>query len=194
MNSGNDKLAIILLGAGNSKRFGGRKQFYEIDGEMMYLHMLNKLKVLPHTIPILVTQFLEMKDQVEGFEIVMNESPEKGISHSIQLGIQALLEKKEHFVGILFAVCDQPYLSKESLLKLVTAYQKSEKTIACLCYGERMGNPVIFHPKYIEELLALSGDTGGKQVLRRHEDEVLFVEVNEEKELFDIDTKQDIVK
>ena len=194
MNKNKDSLGIVLLGAGNSKRFGGRKQFYQVEGEMMYLRMIKKLRCIPNTIRILVTQFQEMEEQVEDFQIVMNERPEEGISHSIELGIQALLKKNQSLSGILFAVCDQPYLSKDSILRLVMEYRKSEKTIACLCYQDRMGNPVIFHPKYIEELLALSGDTGGKQVLRQHKEEVLFVEVDQEKELFDIDTKQDIEK
>lgn len=194
MNRKKECLGIVVLGAGSGKRFGGRKQFYEIDGEMMYLHMIKKLRLLPNTIKVMVTQFQEMKEQVKDFEIVMNEKPEDGISSSIFLGLQALLKKDKPLSGILFAVCDQPYLSEQSIFKLVTEYQNSEKKIACLCFKERMGNPVIFHPDYIQELLALSGDVGGKQILKKHKDEVLFVEVKEEKELFDIDRKQDIQK
>ena len=194
MNKREEKLGIVLLGAGNSKRFGGRKQFYEIEGEMMYLKMIRKLNRIPNTECVLVTQFEEMKDQVKGFEIVINHNPEDGISHSISLGIKALLEKREPLSGMLFAVCDQPYLKIESIERLVKEYRRSCKKIACLSYKETMGNPVIFHLDYVDELLSLTGDIGGKKVVKKHMTEVLFVEVKEEKELFDIDYKQDIEK
>ena len=50
MNRRENCLGIVLLGAGNSKRFGGRKQFYKINGEMMYVHILNKLKLRLNTV------------------------------------------------------------------------------------------------------------------------------------------------
>lgn len=194
MNRRENCLGIVLLGAGNSKRFGGRKQFYKINGEMMYVHILNKLKQLPNTKRVLVTQFEEMKEQADGFFVVMNDHPEEGISRSIRLGIASLMEQKDSLCGVMFAVCDQPYLSMESIEKLVEEYRKSEKKIACLSFKDVMGNPVIFHPDYLEELNSLLGDTGGKKVLKEHMDEVLFVKAKEAKELFDIDEKQDIEK
>ena len=88
----------------------------------MYLKMIRKLNRIPNTECVLVTQFEEMKDQVKGFEIVINHNPEDGISHSISLGIKALLEKREPLSGMLFAVCDQPYLKIESIERLVKEY------------------------------------------------------------------------
>ena len=41
-----------------------------------------------------------------------------------------------------------------------------------LLAGEEIGNPVIFHEKYKEELECLQGDKGGKCVLRKYEKEV----------------------
>ena len=69
-----------------------------------------------------------------------------------------------------------------------------KRTIACLSYKTEMGNPVIFHPDYKKELLDLTGDVGGKKVVKRHIEEVFFVEVKQKRELFDIDEKQDVEK
>ena len=196
MKDKNKKLGVILLGAGNSRRFGGRKQFFKINGEMMYFSMMKKLAAIPNTEKILVTQFEEMKEEAKqyGFIPVMNEEPERGISSSIRLGIQALYKRQQQFSGILFAVCDQPYLSLESLERLVNGYLNEKQTIACLSYKTEMGNPVIFHPDYKKELLDLTGDVGGKKVVKRHIEEVFFVEVKQKRELFDIDEKQDVEK
>lgn len=194
MNKETDCIGIVLLAAGNSKRFGGRKQFYPIHGKMMYLHIVDQLKQLSNTNKVLVTQFEEMKEQIDDFQIIMNHQPEEGISRSIHLGIDALIQEKKSLSGVMFAVCDQPYLRMESLKCLVEQYKKSTKKIACLSFQGKMGNPVIFHPDYLEELQELSGDVGGKVIVKRHMEEVLLVEVKEQRELFDIDKKQDIEK
>ena len=43
-----------------------------------------------------------------------------------------------------------------------------------------------------EELLNLSGDVGGRQVMERHKEDVRFFEIEDEKELFDIDKKEQL--
>ena len=53
------KIALIMLAAGNSRRFGSNKLLYEIDGKPMYRHILEKLMV--------VTELLE-KNEYESLE------------------------------------------------------------------------------------------------------------------------------
>ena len=40
------KIALIMLAAGNSRRFGSNKLLYEIDGKPMYRHILEKLMIV----------------------------------------------------------------------------------------------------------------------------------------------------
>ena len=37
------KIAFVMLAAGNSRRFGSNKLFYELDGKPMYRHLLERL-------------------------------------------------------------------------------------------------------------------------------------------------------
>jgi molybdenum cofactor cytidylyltransferase len=62
-----------------------------------------------------------------------------------------------------------------------------------LSYQGKLGNPVIFDKIYEQELLELTGDVGGKKVVRRHLEDVLLVEAKDSIELADIDTKQDCI-
>jgi molybdenum cofactor cytidylyltransferase len=50
-----------------------------------------------------------------------------------------------------------------------------------------MCNPKIFSSRYREELMRLSGDTGGRQIIASHEDDILLVEASSEDEVKDID-------
>lgn len=68
----------------------------------------------------------------------------------------------------MFAVADQPYLTRESLENMVETWEVSKKGILVSENAGRMGNPVIFAYKYYEELKKLEGDVGGKCVLKKH--------------------------
>jgi molybdenum cofactor cytidylyltransferase len=66
-------------------------------------------------------------------------------------------------------------------------YKRSYKGIGCLSYEGVMGNPVIFQGKFVPELMALSGDVGGKTVVKAHPQEVFLYEAESEKSLQDLD-------
>ncbi len=157
----------------------------------MYQHILERMKPLPQELRIIVTQYEEIINCASeyGFEAVVNQQPELGISHSIHLGLKAALDREPSVEGVMFGVCDQPYLKSSSIEKLLKAFSSTNKGIAALAYQEVIGNPCIFGRKYFQELFALTQDIGGKKLIHRHIEDVELVRVLEEKELVDIDTK-----
>lgn len=178
MNTG-----LIILAAGNSVRFGSKKLLHITDGKEMFRHTLDTA-YKTHIPTVVVTQYDEICDYAKslGFDCVINRNPERGLSSSVILGT-------EHFKdmdALIFAVCDQPYLRSETILKLCDEFYKSELGIARLTDGTRPGNPVIFDIKYKENLLNLKGDTGGREIVKSHLDDVLYVKADE-RELIDID-------
>lgn len=198
------RLSIILLAAGDSKRFVGNKMLAPIGGESMYLHMIKNIENVSAYKKVIVTQYQEILNYLQDSKIadsiipIRNDYSERGISYSIQLGIECcrIISGKENTkIGLtdayLFAVCDQPWLTQKSIEKLIEVFIHSEKKIACLSYQGVLGNPVIFDEYYCKELLNLKGDIGGKSIVKRHLDDVETVEVYEQKELADIDTQQE---
>ncbi len=166
----------------------------------MYAHITKKLyrlyqdKLIASL--VFVSQYEEILSQAcQSFpEIfpVQNHFPELGISHSISLGIGKITEIPEEISGCLFAVADQPYLTENTLRLLLGAWHK-QGGIVCARSQKSMGNPAIFSHNYFGELKKLKGDTGGRQVIRRHMEEVSFVEASPE-ELDDIDTQNQLKK
>lgn len=181
-----DSLALILLAAGNSVRFGGNKLIYPVEGVPMYRAMLEKGLAVDADRRILVTQYEEVAETGKGmgYAVVRNPAPERGISSSIRLGVEAAGDAEAY----LFGVCDQPYLRAWTLGRLTERYQLGPERIAAVRSGSRMGNPNIFSARYRQELLELEGDTGGKAVMRRHPEDVAFVEAGE-RELVDLDVR-----
>lgn len=185
------KIGVILLAAGSSLRYNGIKLLDFVSGKQMYLHILDKVKMLPLEPKIIVTQYEEIANQAkkEGFHAVINERPEDGISRSIRMGLKEALLLEPSLDALMFSVCDQPYIRQQTIEAVVSAYKVCGKGIICANDGRTMGNPCIFGRAYFTELEQLDGDVGGKRVARQHMEDVFLLQVENPQELVDIDTR-----
>ena len=178
------KIAIILEAAGDSKRFGSNKLLHIMDdGRPMIASILDAVRPLEAYKKILVTQYDEVAAMAPDLNVVMNDRPDLGISRSMQLGLEAGGDAD----AFMFCVCDQPGLTASTIGRLIEAYKKGTAGIVSLAWQGKMCNPKIFSSRYKEELMCLSGDTGGRQILASHKDDILLVEAESEDEVKDID-------
>lgn len=187
-------LCVVILGAGNSSRFGTNKLLYPINHQPMYQYTLNLIRKLNPTQTIFVTKYPEIIKKIDpNIIIVKNFDTHLGQSHSMQLALKISLQQSQPIDGYMFIVCDQPYLKFSSLKKLYNTWQVKDK-ICALAYQQKRGNPVIFPRRYLPELLKIQGDTGGRTVISQHIDDLCLVEVNSAQELIDIDTLDTLTK
>ena len=185
------KLALIMLAAGNSRRFGSNKLMYEVEGNTMYLRTLRQLQKaaakMQNSRIVVVTQekYAEIIDAAKeiGAEVLINPQPERGISSSMQIGLEIAKDAD----ACLFTVSDQPWLTAETIIALHDAFQSENKGMACTVWGEKTGNPCIFSEKYYKELMEISGDKGGKQIIKKHPEDVTYLKISDERELQDVD-------
>ncbi len=182
---------ILYLASGSSSRFGANKLLYLLEGKPMYLYGLETLvQVVRERTDCgltVVSRYEAIRETAVAMGVSVADSPdsEKGISHTIRAGISALGSvKKEDY--LLFAVADQPRLTAESVKRLLAEADRGTPC-ASLCWGDRPGNPTLFSARFLPELLALEGDTGGRKVLRCHG--CAFVQAGSSAELEDIDTQ-----
>ena len=199
---------IIYMAAGNSRRFGSNKLFYELDGKPMYRHLLerlieikdryNKLKSDSPVIDItVVTRYREILDYcacIPDCHAVLSPDSEKGISYTIKAGIMAVQEQKKTGMQdyYMFAVADQPYLKNQSVIKLIDKVlenKENKRLVFSLRCGDTVGNPCVFHSSLISQLLSLEGDKGGRSVAKKYD--CVYVDIAYELELMDIDTLSD---
>lgn len=191
---------LIVLAAGFSRRYGTNKLLELLDGKPMYLHTADRLEALLKKREdirslTIVTRYAEIREEMKfrGIHTAWNDHSEQGISSSIQVGIQAVKERKKSSEAggeeraYCFFVGDQPFLEKDTVDTFLDEFKKSGKGIGCLRSGGHAGNPAVFSLKYEKELMELSGDRGGKQVLMKYLDDVYVMNVSKEQELEDID-------
>ena len=180
-------IGCVLMAAGNSRRFGSNKLSVRLDGLTLAEYALNAIPSEAFSRVVVVTQYPEILELAKnrGFLCKVNREPERGLSSTIRIGIEELLDMD----AILFLVADQPMLRKETIENVVLLYRENPDRIVVAGHEGRRGNPCIFPKEFNDELLALTGDMGGVVVSKAHEDRILCFNVEDVRELIDVDTE-----
>ena len=92
----------------------------------------------------------------------------------------------------IFMLVDLPGVTPQLINGLI---ERHRQTLAPLVWPEfegRRGNPVLFDRRLFAELKEVSGDTGGKPVLLRHQAQAERVAVTDPAILQDIDRVEDL--
>ena len=177
------KIGCVVLAAGNARRFGSNKLKAEVDGESL---IRRALEAIPSgLVTVVVSQYPEILALAGeyGFAAVLNDQPGLGLSRSVRLGLEQLLDCD----GVLFLVADQPWLKRDSAEALAALWAQNPGKIAAMAHDGIRGNPCLFPARFYPELLELTGDRGGSAVIRRHEDALILLETDA-LELADVDT------
>lgn len=182
------KLGVALLAAGTGSRFGGNKLLADYRGQPLVSCALRALGELPAARRVAITsdERVAALAQEYGFEPVHNDAPQLGQGRSVSLAASALCDMD----AMLLMLGDQPRVSGESLSRLIGAFERSGKGLACLRDETHAGNPAVFSHAYFDRLAALDGDRGAKGILRQNPDDLTVVPCVYPFELADADTPQ----
>ena len=139
------------MASGFSNRMGQNKLLMKYNDKFLIEHTLNIVSKCNFKKKILVTQYEEIKELGEklNYKVVINNSPNKGQSESIKLGVK----NSPKCDGYMFFVGDQPLLNKDDIEKLVKVFKEDTNYIVIPKYKDKCGNPVIYPIIYKEQIL-----------------------------------------
>lgn len=181
------KLGAVLMASGAGRRFGGNKLLHPVDGVPMILRAFAAVPAELFVRACVVSRYPEILAMAgeRGYLPVPNPDADQGQSASVRLGLAELLEMD----GVLFCVCDQPWLRRDSVERLLAEFAAHPGRICALSWRGERGSPAVFPSGLFPQLLALTGDRGGGGVIRAHRDRLRLVEASGPEELQDVDTK-----
>lgn len=193
LKNSTEKIAVIVLAAGESKRLGKPKQSLYFQGETL-LKRAVKAAVNSPCRPVIVVlganaQTLKPAIEALDVEIVENSDWKNGMGSSIRSALKKLLENYSDAAGVILTVCDQPFVSAQLLAELVEKFLATDAPIVACAYGETIGVPALFSRRLFPELLALKAGHGAKKIIYEHLENV--VEIVFEAGAIDVDTERD---
>lgn len=182
----------MVLAAGRGTRMGRQKQTLPIDGKPMLARVLETLSKseVDKVIVVLGARAAEVRRKVK-FEketVIVNRAFGGGIAGSLKAGLASVGPSAD---AALIVLGDQPFLSPLTVDRMIAAYRNSRASLVVPVYHSVRGNPVLFDRSLFPEVMSISGDTGARRVVKRHEDQMLQVEVADEGVTLDIDTPSD---
>lgn len=183
-------VGCVIMASGISRRFGENKLLVDFQDETLIERVLKLTEGDLFARRVVVTRTKEVEElcKKRGIDVILHEYPGRG--DAVRLGMEQMMDMD----GCLFCPCDQPFLCRKSINRMVGKFTYGEKKIFQLGIDERRGAPVLFAKEYFEELCHLPERSGGSFLIKKYPKETDIVEAESELELWDMDTKEDYVK
>lgn len=180
-----NNISAVVMGSGKSERFGKNKLLERIDGVPIIEILLRKLEKLSFKNIFVTYKDKEIFEICRKYKVIPLENKKYflGQSESIKLGAENIKDE-----NIMFFTGDMPFLKEETIFKIISEFD-GRITIPVVS-GKRC-SPVIFPNRYKEELLSLSGDVGGREIIKK-ENNLNFIEFFDKKQFMDIDREEDL--
>lgn len=180
-------LGCVILASGLGRRFGGNKLLADFRGAPMISHTLTATEgIFSHRVVVTRHREVAALCQEQGVGTVLHDLPHR--SDTIRLGLQAVGE----VAGCLFCPGDQPLLRRETVEALALSFGDAPDFLWRPAFQGVPGAPVLFPAWAFSELEVLPEGKGGSFVAGRHPDCVRTLPVLEERELWDVDTPEDL--
>ena len=183
----------ILLAAGSSSRFGGNKLLHVMaDGSpMAVVCARSMLSVLGRVVAVVRAEgALADALRFAGAEVVVCPHADRGMGASLAWGVGAAAEAAAWIV----ALADMPFVGAATVAALAAALGEGASLVAPVAPDGRRGHPVGFGREWRQDLCALEGDAGARDLLRRHGNRLQLLPTTDEGCLRDVDVPADLAR
>lgn len=162
-------VAGILLAAGTSSRMGSNKLLLELDGESVLRGAVRRALaggLSPLTV-ILGHEADEARREIEGLPCrwALNPHYEQGVNTSLKHGVGALPPEARAAMVLL---ADMPFVSPEMIAAMIARYRASAAPLVVSGYEGVNAPPMLYDRSLFPDLLAMTGEGCGRQVVKRH--------------------------
>lgn len=187
--------SIIILAAGHSSRMRGRDKLLEdIDGkpllrrQALMARAVTSGKVIV-TLPPMPHDRCEVLSEINVTKLPINNADE-GMNASLRAAISALPADSPCAMILL---ADLPDLTKSDLNKVASAVNLSSTTLIWRGATDtgKPGHPIIFKSDLFTQLAAMTGDSGGREVVAAAHPHVQLVKLPGNRARNDLDTPED---
>jgi molybdenum cofactor cytidylyltransferase len=190
-----EKLAIIILAAGNSSRLGQPKQLVELNDESLLVRQCKMALTFTENVScVFGFRAQDMVDEVSKLSIktIINETWKNGLSSSIAYGASEIDDDVD---AVMLLLVDQWLLDINKLKLILKQWRDTPQNIISASKvindKEILGPPVIF-PRYcFSQLSQLSTGNGAKMVINKHKNKLSTV--NMQSAFVDLDTPEQLL-
>lgn len=185
-------LGAVILGAGLSRRMGSEKLLLPIGRKRILEKTIDGVAESFGDVIVIVTRnaILGSIETGKGLIYLVNDQPELGQSTSLKIAVAYLAKHYLECQGILVFLGDQPLVSRKLVGQIEQAIMKNPTSIIMPEYKGQKGHPVAFGKCWFNELLTVSGDAGGRGIIKEHTEALIKIQ-GDRTCVMDADTPED---
>jgi CTP:molybdopterin cytidylyltransferase MocA len=163
-------IAAVVLAAGGASRFGSAKQLAELDGVPLLEHAIRAVEAvaaIERIVVVLGARADEIRAGVDfgGAEVVVCEDWDSGQAASLRCGIAAVADDAD---AVVLTLGDMPRITPQVITRFAgLAAEHGAQTRARGMFDGAPGHPVALGSAYFDDVMALQGDVGAREVLKR---------------------------
>lgn len=191
------QVSAVVLAAGQSTRAGRlNKVLFNLHGKPLVAHVVDA--ALSSRVRSVFVVLGHEADRVRAalanrsVHYLLNGRYADGMASSLAVGVAAAEAKS---AGIMVLLADMPWVRTDHIDALIEAFEGADGLRICApTYRERRGHPVVWPARFAPDLVALTGDTGGRDLMDRYSASVLTVGVSDSGVLKDVDEPNDLIR
>lgn len=183
------RAAAIVLAAGEARRMGRPKLALPVGGGTLLSAVVTPLLASPLERIVVVLghaaeEVRRAADMISDprLQFVVNEAWREGMASSLRCGLRACADAD----AVLVALGDKVGLTPGLVRRILAAAEAAPLVVPVV--GSRSSHPVLFARALYDELHALVGDSGARDVVLRHRAEAVLLEGEP---LHDVDDEKD---
>lgn len=183
-------IGAVVLAAGFSNRYGSVKICATLShGQTVLQQTLANIGSAVSHITVVTRPEVEPLIVDHCPDLLVFDDAERGMGATLAHAMRHVL-KQGNWDGCLVCLADMPFIRPETYRQIGNTLQTD--TIVVPYFAGRAGNPAGFGASFFPSLTNLTGDRGGRAVVRKNPGAVVKLEVNDPAILQDIDTPDDL--
>ncbi|HXF64109.1 MAG TPA: nucleotidyltransferase family protein [Caldilineaceae bacterium] len=192
-------IAAVIAAAGRSTRMGELKQLLPWHDTTVLGAVVANLDAAGAAPVVCVVghRQAEVEAALRGSPAILVYNPDylQGeMLSSFQAGIRHLSgasQAEQRYLGALLALGDQPHIPISVIAQVIEQARRTPQALVIPSHAMRRGHPFYLPVAHWPELLALSLDDTLRTLVRRHEQSIVYVTVETDAILRDMDTPGD---
>ncbi len=187
------RIAALILAAGGSTRMGRAKQLLPWRGTTLLRRIAEAaLASRATSVAVVVGSEAERaRAALDGLPLIVVENAgwREGLGTSLAAGARVLAAGSPPPDAIVVLLADQPLVSAASIDRLIETHATTGSPLVASLHASDPGVPALFASRFFEELQALRGDHGAREILRENAASAAVLHLPEAE--IDVDTPSD---
>ena len=188
------RAVAVVTAAGSAERFGGKKLLAPVAGEPLLDHTIRSL-LEGGVSEVIVVVGTDARGELERDVNAMNDprvrpvenpDPSRGMFSSIQAGVATA-----NGDALVVLPGDMPFVRPETV-RAVLAKFRERPAIVSPRYNGKRGHPVVMPLSLRDEIAATAPTANLHEVIKRHQDERVDLEVDDPGVVRDVDVPADL--